>query len=342
MKKILIIPTRRHIVESYYEYLIRYLSDEFIIHQACAPYPPYEEFAKNPLSNGNNPLMKNPDDYDLLVPHFTTHWNVWGDQHWNIKDKDYSKKIGLVVFEPEGFNEKVAVTGATTTAVENNFTGKKYHKLRFGVDTEMFKPLNFKREDNLLRVGFVGNFLTPRRYLKDLFMPLIDLEGVKLMIFPSNWANHTRPDEIESCGGDNFIKSIAGGDMWYSGLPNMYNQIDVLVRCDIDPGYHFPILEAASCGVPVVWCDKGFCPELDTEYRGGILTGNGNGTWQPKNLKEIAAKIRQAVIYLRDNEEGRKEMGSNARKFILDNYTWDKWIPAWREYFREGLANAQM
>ena len=341
--KILIVPARRHILEAYYEYIIRYLSDEFIIHQAYAPYPPYEEFAKDPHANGNNPLMKNPDDYDLLLPHFTTHWNYYGDEHWSKDWKSYGFKTALVYLESHNF-KKTAICASTSRDTKAFLADNSHHDLRFGVDTELFKPFPIEREDNLLHVGFVGNWLTPRRYLKDLFMPLKDLEGIRLMIYPTDWASHYRPDEIESVGGTEFVKSIAGGDVWYPGLPNIYNQMDVFIRCDIDHGYQLSVMEAAACGVPVVCVNSGPTVEL-TEAGGGIGIDNGEGKykslWEQDNLDRIAKEIRKAVIFLRDNPIERREIGRKGRHFIETFWRWENFIDKWRVFFQEGLTNAK-
>ena len=170
-------------------------------------------------------------------------------------------------------------------------------------------------------------------------MPLSKLEGVKIDLYPTIWHKHTRVDEIESMGGWDLIDNIAGGDVWLSGLPNIYNRMDIFVRCDIEHGYQLSVMEAAACGVPVVCVDSGITKEL-CDAGGGICIDNGGSSWQPENLQRIAQELRQAVIRLRDDKELRKTMGEKGRKFVEEQYTWGKWIPAWREFFQKGLAHA--
>lgn len=341
MNKILIVPTRRHIIESYYEYIIRYLSNEFIIDQGFTPYPPYEEFEIDKNSNGNNSLMKNPDKYDLLLPQFATHWNYWGDEHWHDKSKSYAYKTALVYLEPHSLRD-AAIYASTSKATKEFLGERSHHDLRFGVDTQMFKPYPMLREDDLLHVGFVGNIQTPRRYIKELFMQLKDIDGIRLMVFPTEWTNKTRPDEVELMGGQALLNSIVDGDKWYAGLPNIYNQMDIFIRCDIDHGCQLSVMEAAACGVPVVCTDSGYTKEL-CDAGGGICIdpGKTNPLWDENNLARIAKEIREAVIELRDSSYKRKLMGSKGRNFIETAWTWDKFIPAWREFFREGIKSAQ-
>jgi len=327
MKKILIIPARRHSLEAYTEYLIRYLSDEFYFEMGYPPEPPYTDIRTRAATGATSPLEKNPDEFDLIYPHFTTHWFL-------EPSEKYRHKVALAFLEPGTYQDNVAVIGATSKPVEESFGSYPYHSLRFGVDTNLFVPFPMVRTDDLFHIGFVGNLQTPRRYLKELVMPLHGLERSRLMLFPTVWYKHIRPDEIERCGGQAFIDDIVDGDKWWSGFPNCYNQMDIYIRSDIDAGCQFTNLEAASCGVPLVTTDTGYGKEI-CEAGGGIFIDPTD-----RNLERIEKEIRDAVIWMRDHKEERKEMGRNARKFIVENYTWDKFTDAWREFFREGLRKA--
>ena len=330
--KILIIPARRHILEAYSEYLIRYLGDEFYFEMGYPPMPEYYSSIKQSVWGGRtSPLMKNPDKFDLIYPHFDSHWFL-------VPPEKYAHKIVHVYLEPQRLSKyKVALEAGTSKPVMEKL-GLEY-ELRFGVDTDLFKPFPQTRLDDKFHVGFVGNIQTPRRYIKELFMPLKELEGVKIDIYPTSWQN-SRDDEIEAIGGQDSLDNIAGGDVWLSGLPNIYNRMDIYVRCDIDAGYQISLLEAAACGIPIVTTDPGVGKEL-CDAGGGIYVECKEGNWEPKVLEELAERIKQAVLELKINPKYRKSKGEKGRKFIEENYVWDKWIPAWREFFRAGLRKAK-
>lgn len=335
MNKILIVPPLNNwYMEVHAEYLIRYLSNEFFIEVADVPYPPYDNFLDR--FPETNPFQRNPDDYDLIWPILPS--------HWVIMDKDkYAHKVATVFYQPNEGRSDVAVVGATTPLAEASLKDKPFHKLRFGVDTNLFKPLNFKKGDKL-NVGIVGSLNNPRRITKELWQALKDVEGVNLMLFPSHRLNE---HDIDLLGGREILKNIVSGDKSWPGIANVYNRFDVLIRIDLDPGYEFPVIDAASCGVPVISTDGGIASFI-TNTGGGILIeadkkedGGSTRAWYQANIDEVAKRTKNAVIYMRDHENERKMMGLKARSEIFKNWTWEKTIPGWREFFREGIRNVK-
>ncbi len=73
------------------------------------------------------------------------------------------------------------------------------------------------------------------------------------------------------------------------------------------------LLEAMSCGLPVVATDIGGNNEVISSEVNGLLV-------PPKCPTEMA----QAVLRLLDNPELRERLGDVARKTIEDRYTWNK------------------
>jgi glycosyltransferase involved in cell wall biosynthesis len=310
-------------MEAHYEYLIRYLSDEFFIEMAGVPYEPFDNFLDRYPET--NPFMRSPKDYDLIIPLLPTHAGVPTTQEW-------FDKMALVMYEPgEGHWNAVKHLASTTDVTDAGvYPDKNVHKVRFGIDIDLFKPIPMLREDNLLHVGVVGSYGNPRRMFEEAIKPLYDLEGVRIMIFPQMWVNNGgTEDKIERLGGMEFVKRVVSGGKFWPGLPNVYNRMDVLLRCDSYYGLSFPVLEAAACGVPVIATNMGVDHHI-TKAGGGILL--------KKDESQLAEKVREAVIWMRDNPEERKVMGKKALREVRNNWKWEKQIPAWRRFLREATA----
>lgn len=315
-------------MEAHAEYLIRHLSDEFFIEVADVPYPPYKKFLDR--FPETNPFQRSPDDYDLIFVMLPTHWVI-------VEAEKYKHKVAEVWYQPdEGSWEDIAVYGAATPLAERSLEGrKKYHSLRFGIDTDLFKPMPTVREDGLLHVGMIGTLYNPRRIVPEITKALKNVDGIRLMYFP-NLAPRDKK-ELDAMGGD--LKNIVAGDKYWTGLPNLYNRMDVLLRVDHDPGYSFPTLEAAACEVPVICTNSGIDHYI-TEAGGGILI-EGNRASYLEDLDKLANRVKEAVIYLQNNPKKRKLMGMKGRLEIIKNWTWPDLVPAWREFFKEGLKNAK-
>jgi len=330
-KKILCIPPwHTWYVGAHVEYLIRELADEFFMEIAGIPYPPYDNYLTIP---NPNPLLRNPDEYDLL-------WAMWGGQ-WCVPQEEYAHKMAVVIYQPgEGRTVGCKVVGASTPLVEESFKSQNipFYSLRFGIDTNLFYPVPALRNGyccDKLHVGYVGNHANTRHMLKTVISPLRNMEGIHLMLFPASWVNNG--GVFSEWDGDNLMPYVVGGDKLWTGMPNVYNRMDVLLRIDQDPAYSFPTLEAASCGVAVIATNSGI-DHLITEAGGGILIPGDRS--QHLNTPEITAKlVREAVIQLRDNKNETKEMGLKGREEIVKNWTWDKFYPDWRLFFREAIAN---
>src|ERR1035437_5366448 len=157
MKKILFLPpgmSPAWYMQAHYEYLIRYLSDEFFIEMATVPYEPYDNFLDR--FPETSPLERDPRNYDLIVPLYPQHAGVPATQEW-------FDKMGLVMYEPgEGYSARAKYLAGATPYVDQAEYKTKCWPVRFGIDTELFKPFPMVREDNLLHVGILGSHAAPR------------------------------------------------------------------------------------------------------------------------------------------------------------------------------------
>lgn len=89
----------------------------------------------------------------------------------------------------------------------------------------------------------------------------------------------------------------------------------------------FAILEAGACGVATIATSVGGIPEIIKDMQNGILI-------HPKNPKEIA----EAITYLLDHKEKRKEFGEEIKKTVTNFFTLEKMLSeTTRVYLDSGL-----
>jgi glycosyltransferase involved in cell wall biosynthesis len=128
-----------------------------------------------------------------------------------------------------------------------------------------------------------------------------------------------------------------------SDLAKQYNGFDVLMNLARGEGFGVPILEAQSCGIPVVATDYTSMTELvqghgwlvppfASEYHGGVKLRNGlNSLWALPDEYKAADALEDAY----NHPEKRKKYGMQSREFAL-GYDFDNVIlPLWRDLLGE-------
>ena len=185
------------------------------------------------------------------------------------------------------------------------YKGPSYYLPR-GVDPEIFYPMTtFERKpESKFTVAYVGKPV-PEKGLQNFIRPACQEANVNLIINDRNYQNALSPEEMNV----------------------FYNQADVyLVSSTID-GTPNPALEAASCGKPIIANEIGNMPEFIKE---GV-----NGFMVERDVRKYANKLR----WMKQNQGQAFEMGQEARKEILRNWTWEKVINTnEREAFRRILC----
>jgi len=94
-------------------------------------------------------------------------------------------------------------------------------------------------------------------------------------------------------------------------LKSIYNEADVLVLPSLTENLPATLLEAMSSGIAVVATRVGGIPEVVTDGADGLMVEPGSG-------RDVAEK----VIFLLDNPEVRRKLGEQARRKVIENFSW--------------------
>jgi len=190
-----------------------------------------------------------------------------------------------------------------------------------GADTDLFKPLNkkeifadFNFDINCKYVGFVGSF-APWHGLEHLIdsAPLVlsEYPDVKYVLIGDGGLKGKIKKKIDDLGlNDNFIFVDR---IPHSEVPKYINLFDVCIifKDKKIPGSPLKLAEYMACGKAVIATNSEDF-EILKEINAGILVN-------PENPREVC----NAIITLIKNDSLRKNMGINARKYIIINRSWD-------------------
>ncbi len=140
------------------------------------------------------------------------------------------------------------------------------------------------------------------------------IPNVQYLIYGDNEAvpEYTKQcnDLIEELGLKNNFK-LAG---FHPEPHKLFCEGDISILTSISEGFPYTVIESMSCGIPVVATDVGGVSEALDSSCGFIC--------KPKDHVEIGKR----VVELLQNEELRIQMGMNARKKVVNNFTIDKFI----------------
>ncbi|HEY4479865.1 MAG TPA: glycosyltransferase family 4 protein [Candidatus Paceibacterota bacterium] len=115
----------------------------------------------------------------------------------------------------------------------------------------------------------------------------------------------------QECGADGRVKFLGFVD----NAKKLLSGADIFLLPSRTENLPFALLEAGFAGVPTIATNVGGIPEVIKDMQNGILI-------HPKNPKEVA----EAIIYLIDHKEKRKEFAAEIKKTVTNFFTLEKML----------------
>jgi glycosyltransferase involved in cell wall biosynthesis len=213
-----------------------------------------------------------------------------------------------------------------------NYLGVREDKVSVienGVDTEKFnmeKYNSFKKKnlklDNYFIIGFVGTFKPWHGfdYLVDLMHALkSDYVDIKLLAVGDSKERNIYEKKISEKGlADSFIFT---GHVQHIDIPKYISVMDITIaphdRNSFKSigGFHgspLKIFEYMAMGKPVIATPIGQIKDIIEDNISGRLI-----------YSDQVEELKNAVIRLYEDKDYRDTLGKNARKVVMDNYTWE-------------------
>ena len=113
-----------------------------------------------------------------------------------------------------------------------------------------------------------------------------------------------------------FVGKISNDEM-----ARLYEQTDIYLNSSLVDNMPLSVIEAFSCGLPVVSYASGGIPYLVENERTGFLV-------EPRDFEALAAK----AIFLLENQEFTKKIVAKARAEVV-KYSWENVRSAWLELY---------
>lgn len=234
-----------------------------------------------------------------FLPKKITMVGIHGHHAWDKRktrpDKDVAPPRKLVDFL-ESFHSVNVVSMKLYKIFKKAGLGKLYYTAN-GVDSKVFTPA--KRDGKKFVVGYSGSKSHDWR------------KGVSKFIEPAS----------KKAGAKLKIAMLSTGSyIPLNKMPSFYRCLDAYVCASSSEGFSLSVLEAASCGIPIISTRVGGCEDLIRDGHNGYLVD--------RNVEDIANRLK----ILRSDVNIRKTLGKNMRRTVEDDFCWSKKSKAWIEF----------
>lgn len=188
------------------------------------------------------------------------------------------------------------------------------------VDTDVFRPLKNPKEPKTLL--FVGR-IAPEKNLDALLEAIRPLD-VKLRLIGEGRLRPALQEKYADLGD----RLVWEGGVANSELPEYINRAQVFILPSLYEGHPKSLLEAMSCGVPVIGCDSPGIRSIIKDGYNGFLCGT-----DPES-------IRNAILKVLSDEKLAMKTARTSREFIETFFSLNKLAQLETSFIQETLQNA--
>ncbi len=249
------------------------------------------------------PVLNSKKEFDLS-------YNIWS------KKKETYKQLNPIFIAPSNW---------MADQIKKSSLGKyrkNIHVIPNPIDHKIFLPKNKKESRSFfdlpkdkiyLLFGAVNPMGSPRKGFRELTEALKILDqriglknsNVELLIFGTS-DNSLQKYFDTKC-------YVLGNLKSEEALVNAYNAANFFVIPSLEDNHPKTVMEALSCGLPVVGFETGGVPEMIEHNKTGFLAQAGSSN-------SLASQIENAINL---NEEDQQIMQKLAREKVLKNYTYE-------------------
>jgi glycosyltransferase involved in cell wall biosynthesis len=210
---------------------------------------------------------------------------------------------------------------------KNGFSEENLTVVRNGVDINLFKPGEISNKDSdIMDFVYVGRLSYDK--------------GVHILLEAFREYHRENPKTRLTIIGNGMLKSQVGtctddgsvcwfGALDHDKIPEVLQKMDAFVIPQNIGGLGLSVMEAMSCGLPVITTAIGETVKLLGKDEGVLV--------EPQNVSAVIKGMR----FLAEDRQKCKSMGLNCRKKVEKEYSWDSQIGLIEEVYRKAIERAR-
>lgn len=262
--------------------------------------------------------------YGLLVNLIRTrkfYISVWGSDIFK-----FPRKSSIHKWLTKRSLRKVTLIFSTSEVMKKEiqeYTNKDIIVIPFGIDTELFKPSIKVTKNNSFNIGTVKS-LYPIYGIEKIINAVIFNKSffpdLTLNIYGEGPLKKDLQMKIDFGNAGTYIK--LNGKINTDEVPTVLNEIDLFCNLSDNESFGVSILEASSCGIPILATNVGGIPEVVIDEYTGCLVENEQNAINHQ-MKTMISMIKQGV-----------DWGQNGRSFVIENYEWKTCLLKMLEFYK--------
>lgn len=260
-------------------------------------------------------LMTLDDPISFLKMPVSILRDIYGHFRYAVKIANHSDALIAISNEQEEIYNRI-------------YKAKKVYKVYTGTDEKFFKPLaDIDDEKSILMVCRIEKDKGVQYMVNAMPEVLKSIPDAKLRVIGDGSYKPTIQKLINKLNLNDSVSLWGTVDL--DMLPVYYNNHTIFINSTVRKnGYDLTLIEAMSCGRPVIATDIGSIPTLICNGENGILV-------EKKNMSDLA----NAAISLLTNKEKCQWLGENARKTILEKFTNEEMVDKTIEVYQEVVGS---
>lgn len=218
-----------------------------------------------------------------------------------------------------------AVSSSTEAQVRKINKSKTIVRFPAWVDFDDFKDIEINRDkDSKFRILFIGSVTDRKKpHLIVEALNSIKKENVELLIVgptPNSKYLETLKNLISEYALDDNVKFF--GEVDRERVKSFYSEINLMILPSVSEGLARVIFESQATACPVLVTDAPGMGDIVIEGQTGYI-------FESNSIESLATKINQ----VEENYEEAKHIGTNAKDFILKNYSAENFKFSFKKIF---------
>ena len=223
----------------------------------------------------------------------------------------------------------VANSESLRELAKESFHNEKIITITNGVCPQDFAPAKNLRQDDRTVTALCVARLIRRKGIDALLEAVAKCESttVRVVIAGTGPQRNALIEHAKRLGIDNRIRFV--GSVNSSEIVAHYQQADFLIHPALVESFSMTLLEAMSCGLPIIASDIGGIPELVEHDINGLLISPG----------DIPA-LAKAINRMAESKSLRARFSGASRAKILDQFTWEHITTAYEQQYDSDVTGA--